>query len=589
MDMLEHGTLEFNRTLATLSQILLNSVGDNTASMRVDAFAEKCNTALPLMDGNCARIIDGYCRALKNWIHLDLKTRGILQSCVNNALRPLLSPRMLDYYPLEGRKPFQVEKIVSEGKILVLRTNASADEDLAATLGRLIKADLYRSLQNRCIAPGATDRLVGLIFDEYPLVATANEPFFGDVQNLQTLREKRGFVVAGTQGYISMNNAIGARAWEGLRINFGSCFFLKSNEPEVEMHSRNILGRKETESSVRMKVEGTDSSGGGVTTASESKRKVSIEGESHIIGEGALARLEAHEGYYMISDGEISESAVFLLPVFEAARPSGIAHGTNLLDFSAAVFRHSTGCSDPQHSSGRLARPMLPAICSGNTTSTPLPLPLGSGNFLDVLLFSQTFGNAMTGMAANARPTIKEKVYGFQDRTFAELLPLVGEDTKWARLVVETVRRAGEAMLAFSEAFTKVSGEQKVSRSRLAAEVRTLYQVLGVSSVAEDQKASAGFANRDSKVICRTATDLDLSCLPEEFFNRDTVCFFSVLNDPFYKRVLPKLIIVATHEELPLAVFDPKQVTRDNAILVAAATVSFANCFGPKRPISFLM
>ena len=580
MDMLEHGSLEFNRTLATLSQILLSPTSDSAAGRRANAFFEKCDAALPLMDGNCARIIDGYCRILKIWNHLDPKNRGVLQSCVGNALRPLFSPRMLDYYPLEGRIPFQVEKIVTEGKILVLRTNASADEDLAATLGRLIKADLYRSLQNRSITPGATDRLVGLIFDEYPLVATANEPFFGDVQNLQTLREKRGFVVAGTQGYISMNNAIGACAWEGLRINFGSCVFMKSNEPEVEMHARNILGRMDGEASVSMRIAGTDSSLGGVTTTSESKRKVSVEGETYIIGEGALARLEAHEGYYITSDGEISESPVFLLPVFETAKPSGVVSGTNLLDLSAAIFRHTSAASHEIFGSTISGRPILPGTCSENTSGTPLPLPLGSGYFFDVMLLAQEFGSVMTDNAVNAKPTIKERVYGLQNRGFADLLHLLSKEQKLARLVVETFRRAGEAVLAFSEAFQKISGGKKVSRSKLAAEGRSLYESLGLATTVDTQgRQPANVTNRDSKAICSTATDLDLTGLPDEIFQKDSVCFFSVLNDPFYKRMLPRLLLVTTHEGLPLAVFDPEAVTRDNAVLVATALVSFRGCF----------
>jgi hypothetical protein len=89
----------------------------------------------------------------------------------------------------------------------------------------------------------------------------------------------------------------------------------------------------------------------------------------------------------------------------------------------------------------------------------------------------------------------------------------------------------------------------------------------------------ANVTNRDSKAICSSATDLDLTGLPDEIFNKDTVSFFSVLNDPFYKRMLPRLLLVTTHEALPLAVFDPEAVTRDNAVLVAAALVSFRGCF----------
>jgi len=580
MDMLEHGSLEFNRTLATLSQVLLAPIGDSPARRRVDAFATKCDTAIPHIDANCARIIDGYCRALKTWVNLDSRTGGILQSCVGNALRPLLSPRMLDYYPMEGRKPFQVDKIVTEGKILILRTNAAADEDLAATLGRLIKSDLYRSLQNRSVAPGAAVRLVGLIFDEYPLVATANEPYFGDVQNLQTLREKRGFVVAGTQGYISMNNSIGASAWEGLRINFGSCVFMKSNEPEVEMHARNILGRMDGETSVRMRVESTDSAMGGWTSPSESKSKVSVEGETFIIGEGALARLEAHEGYYIISDGEISESPVFLVPVFETPKPSGVVPGRNLLDYSAAIFRHTSSTSSAIFGSDFSGRPLLPGTCSENASGAPLPLPMGAGSFFDVMLLAQEFAEAMTDNAVNAKPTIKERSYGIQNRGFADLLHLLCKEPKLARLAVETFHRAGEAVLAFSETFQKISCGRKVSRSKLAAEVRALYQALGLTTTVDTHgRQPANLTNRDSKAICSSATELELTGLPDEIFRKDSVCFLSVLNDPFYKRMLPRLLLVTTHEGLPLAVFDPGAVTRDNAILVATALVSFRGCF----------
>jgi len=582
MDMLEHGNLEYKRSLGSLSNTLLNCTSDGNARSRVAAFEDKFQAARPHLDGNCARIIEGYCRVLKNWINLDPKTRSILQSCVNNALRPILSPRMLDYLPLEGRIAFDVEKIVTEGKILVLRTNASADQDLASTLGRLIKADLYQALQNRCIKAEDNDRFVGLIFDEYPLVATANEPFFGDVQNLQTLREKRGFVVAATQGYVSMNNAIGRRAWEGLRINFGTCVFMKSNEPEVEIHARNIIGRKESETSVRMKVMGTDCSSGGVTTASESKRQVSIEGESHIIAAGALARLESHEGYYITSDGEISESPVFLLPVFEAGKPLEMVATTNLLDISAAVFRHSAASLGPPSPTNIIESAIFPAICPVDSSGTPTPLPLGSGNLLDVVHLSQVLDNTASCSGKKANPSIKQKAIGLHSRTFSELLLLVGNMERLDRFVAGTFLRAEDAVRAFSKAFKEKSVERKISGRTMAGEARTLFDALGISPMGERSKVPPDIENRDSKVLCSLRTRLDLGGLPEECFNRHTVNFFSVLKEPFYEKVMPGLALVTVLDGFPLAVFEPAQVARENAVLVAAAMVCFANCFRPK-------
>ena len=68
--------------------------------------------------------------------------------------------------------------------------------------------------------------------DEYPLVASCGR--FGDGVNLQTIRSKGGFVVAATQGLVSLDMAIGRATREQLMLNFNNRFIFRSEEREVK-------------------------------------------------------------------------------------------------------------------------------------------------------------------------------------------------------------------------------------------------------------------------------------------------------------------------------------------------------------------
>ena len=69
--------------------------------------------------------------------------------------------------------------------------------------------------------------------DEFPLVATDGENISGDGFNMQTIRSKRGFVIAATQGLVGLDLAIGESAHRRLMTNFNNVFVFKSNEREV--------------------------------------------------------------------------------------------------------------------------------------------------------------------------------------------------------------------------------------------------------------------------------------------------------------------------------------------------------------------
>ena len=583
LDMIEHGDLDFTRTLKALNAVLLSSEKSG-----IQRFASRLEKFGRHMEPKAANFLDGHAKGLLSWVNLDARTKGILQSCVGNALDPLLSPAALDYYPIQGRRAFDPARVVTEGKILVLRVNAVNDKAVARTLGRLIKADIYRAIQSRQPRTGSTERLVGLFFDEYPLVATSTEPHFGDIQNLQTMREKRGFVVAGTQGYVSMQQAIGRSRWEALRINFGNFFFHTSNEPEVEDHARTILGTKEASSSVKLNIESRDAAEGGIATASESHRKVSVESEKYIIGRGDLARLVDQEVFYSLANGEKSESPVFLEPVFEEYRTETASETTNPVDLAGAIYRHA--CRQVEKSCDSLHITSLDkdlVLPSSLDEESPPPLPCGAFGTVDLVALDRDFRALSAPRGKRRRPARTTARMTSQELPFAALaaMPLSMRDSLDRQFVLDTLSETRRAVMDYAEALR--SGTRP---AELADKTRELYTTLcgAPYRVAKGFSPEVVAAGRDNLLICRMATELDLSKVPVGMFGEDSVHFFTAIAHPACGAVLPRLLSVSAHQGVPMAVFDPDGITPNSALVVAAAMVCFACSMvpSPSRGIS---
>ena len=584
LEMIENGILNFHSTLAVLSEILLGcpSQKESNVSNQIDAFSRNLDKISKKVDAHSFRMLSSYQKTLHVWRNLDPKTKGILQTCVGNALGPLLTPRVSAYYPMAGRTPVDISRIVTEGKIVILCTNASANTDIAATLGRLIKADLYRAIQLRSFTHADPDRLVGLFLDEYPLVASANQPFFGDVQNLQTMREKRAFVVAGTQGYVSMHNTIGVQAWQGLRINFASNFYLRSNEPEVDEHARTILGLRDSEESVQVKVD--DLPEGNICTSSQSNKKISVKGESWIVKQGALSRLDTHEAFFSIADGQRSESPVFIIPVFETPKKRKIEAFNNPLDIAAALFRNAGRPTFGFESSDN----DVEAIFGQAESPKPALLPLFVGNRqsgINIITLDQEFSGILDSQnELSQKPTDKRLLKRIRNYSFTDIIQQLDDLTGCGPLLHHVVKKASAAVLDYSRTFIELSKGNSVNRTKLAESARVLYKELGVSELSEQVDCGeSSLANQDNKLICATTTSLNLDHIPEHAFSQGAVAFFSMLKEPIFQSVLPPLIIAAWHDGIPLAVFEPSLVAKENSLLIAAAHVSFASCLSPNR------
>jgi len=152
----------------------------------------------------------------------------------------------------------------------------------------------------------------------------------------------------------------------------------------------------------------------------------------------------------------------------------------------------------------------------------------------------------------------------------------------------DMIHRTGVAVLAHAETCGKLSKESPLSLSKLSQATRDLYRRLGVRMVqgAAARRDVVNCVWNTNRGLCASAISMDLEFVPDEFFGAGAVAFFSALTSPPYQNELPKLTLVAVHDGLPVAVFDPEAVDEKNVLLVAAAYVSFATCLTSNLPLS---
>ena len=161
------------------------------------------------------------------WQSLDSRTKSNETSTISNLLSAFTNPSVEGL--LTKRKDrLDLDGIVEGGKIAVVSFPACVDGFSAAVVAKLLKGGYYRAIQKR----QNFKRLAGIIMDEYPLVASCGR--FGDGVNLQTIRSKGGFVVAATQGLVSLDMAVGRANREQLMLNFNNRFIFRSEEREVK-------------------------------------------------------------------------------------------------------------------------------------------------------------------------------------------------------------------------------------------------------------------------------------------------------------------------------------------------------------------
>lgn len=190
---------------------------------------------------------------VKCWEQLDPRSHSTHLSCIQLLLAPftdLHSARFVAgglgeqkhlYFPAQY---LDIHSVINEGKILVVSIPAAIYPKQAALVSKMVKSMLYSAIAARSPQKNDPDRLVLLVMDEYPLVATGNDPKFGDVEMLATARSRRMGVVAATQGLINVQQAIGEGPMKCLLCNFNAQIFMKCNDPLTNDYAYQHLGVK---------------------------------------------------------------------------------------------------------------------------------------------------------------------------------------------------------------------------------------------------------------------------------------------------------------------------------------------------------
>lgn len=245
----------------------------------------------------------------EGWKTLDCKTRSNLSAIFSSTLQPFLtmaSQGLFSARPAGKKHALDLERCMTEGKIVILSVDAMNHPELAQAAGMMLKCDFFRTVMKRPEQRGSNQRLLGLFADEYPLVVTGKDPRFGDITQLQTMRSRGAFLVAATQGLVNIDIRIGQIARRALTVNFGTWLMLHSNEPELDVFALYTFGERPlAERQHRTPPEDW--------LAPAEPQEVRL---VPVCPLGALGRLEKHQAFVALADGFRTPSPYWLEPLF---------------------------------------------------------------------------------------------------------------------------------------------------------------------------------------------------------------------------------------------------------------------------------
>ena len=276
--------------------LVANKPGEDDGLLLLN-FEKMADHAQVHLDAQLAGKIDHVRATIEMWGKLDARTRGILASCLLDALGPLVSLETRKYIDSSRGSCFNPEEI-DQGRILVFSLPAGRNVESASLLGQIVKARLYVALQNR---PQFRDqRLCGIVVDEYHYLASGGTSRASDVTALATLRSRSVAIIAATQSLDHLASIMGPRDFRALIPNFGSHFFFRSTEFAAGELATIVMGSRD------IPVRSSEQSG---TLLMEQPAAVSKE---LVCPPGALAQLEPGQAYVATASGFRSDGRIWL-------------------------------------------------------------------------------------------------------------------------------------------------------------------------------------------------------------------------------------------------------------------------------------
>jgi len=258
------------------------------------------------------------------WQGFDPKTRSNVQGCLMNAFRPLLSVPAAQCFEPAGRPVFNVADVATRNRVCAVSVNALVEPALAALLLKLVKGDFLRAVQGR---QDSRQPLCGLFADEFPLLVTAD-----DVETLATVRSRRCFVVAASQGISSITEKVGPRLCQSLLTNFGTIIFLRTREKETGEFAALHLGTRE-------EIINLPAHPGAVVESWQPAPKRIVRRQIPICPPGTLGRLAPHQGFVVLPHADSPKAQLWFVPWFADEHqkvptpfnPNSVEHTRNIM------------------------------------------------------------------------------------------------------------------------------------------------------------------------------------------------------------------------------------------------------------------
>lgn len=231
-------------------------------------------------------------RTISDFESMEYRTKTNVRACLQNALNPLLTPEVLRIMRSDTVDRFNVADVFEEGKILVVSISAFLHPQLAALVGRAVKADFFKAAMQRRNVTSHT-RLAMLVADEFQLCTTCGQARFDDAVALPLLRSFRAGVIASIQTLAALDLAVGPARARTLLPNFNTLFAMRSSEPELQQWIAQILGTNDRRVIERERL--TIPTDGGLINRFEriTDRMVRLP----VCSPGALARLHVGQAY----------------------------------------------------------------------------------------------------------------------------------------------------------------------------------------------------------------------------------------------------------------------------------------------------
>jgi hypothetical protein len=191
--------------------------------------------------------------------------------------------------------------LAAEGRICIVAVSALREPELAKLFFRLAKQEFFDAVQRRQEPP---HQLCGMIADEFPLVVTEE-----DIEQLATVRSKKCFIIACTQGLETLHKRLGVGGGRAAINNLNNLVFMRNREAETSVLAFLTLGLR------REKIRPPSEPEWGDLKTGRPERP--LEAEVPVCPIGALGRLDQHQAFLAYANGERTVQPVWFAPWFE--------------------------------------------------------------------------------------------------------------------------------------------------------------------------------------------------------------------------------------------------------------------------------